>query len=250
MRQHPKCPLAGRSRHQSRARNAHIRVELNSPVARGQLFQKGLIVESTYVDPGFQSSDDRPGVHLMVFNATQKAITLQAGMPVARLELIRLSKNVDNPHGGASFIGQVEQAAAIWPWPIPLGTAAEEAQDAFRVRDIGARLIAMDRQTHALRLLIKQVDDLTVTCDFYKLFIYWATPWLIALALAALNIEKYLAGDALAIYVKFRAWIDWGTVALIGIIVPVVLTCVKADARKAVRRLIGLTKPTPLETAE
>src|SRR5271166_4097822 len=31
MRQHPKCPLAGRSRHQSRARNAHIRVELNSP---------------------------------------------------------------------------------------------------------------------------------------------------------------------------------------------------------------------------
>jgi hypothetical protein len=31
MRQHPKCPLAGRSRHQSRARNARISVELNSP---------------------------------------------------------------------------------------------------------------------------------------------------------------------------------------------------------------------------
>ena len=84
---------------------------------RGQLFQKGLIVESTYIDPGFRSSDDRPGIHLMVFNATQKAKTLQAGMPVARLELIRLSRDVASPHQGAAFIGNTEQAQENWPWP-------------------------------------------------------------------------------------------------------------------------------------
>jgi hypothetical protein len=31
MSQHPKYPLAGRARHQSRARNARFSVELNSP---------------------------------------------------------------------------------------------------------------------------------------------------------------------------------------------------------------------------
>ena len=34
MSQHPKYPLAGRARHQSRARNAHFSVQLNSPVRR------------------------------------------------------------------------------------------------------------------------------------------------------------------------------------------------------------------------
>ena len=209
-------------------------------LARGQLFQKGLIVESTYIDPGFRSSDDRPGVHLMVFNTTQKAVTLPAGMPVARLELVRLAKAVSNPHGGADAIGQAEHALDVWPWPRKLSSAAEETEDARRARDLGARLIAMDRQTHALNLLINQVNDLRGSNDLQKLLMYWCIPWLLWVVLRVANISQYLTGDALSTYKAFEVWVNGAIFGLFAIVIPIVSTSISKDARSAMRRILGL----------
>ena len=76
----------------------------------------------------------------------------------------------------------------------------------------------MDRQTNALKFLVRQVDELKQENDLYKLFMYWSFPWIIGLALSALNIENYLAGAALVFYDDFRAtglteqqlhYLDW-----------------------------------------
>jgi deoxycytidine triphosphate deaminase len=213
-------------------------------LARGQLFQKGLIVESTYIDPGFRSSEDRPGVHLMVFNTTQKAVTLPVGMPVARLELLRLAKVVSNPHGGAATIGQAEHAMAAWPWPQQLNSAAEETVDARRARDLGARLIAMDRQTHALDFLIKQVDDLKRSKDIQKLFMYWCIPWLVWLVLRVANIAQYLTGDALSTYKAVEVWVNWATFGLFALLLPTVSTIISKDARTAALRALRIKADT------
>jgi deoxycytidine triphosphate deaminase len=209
-------------------------------LARGQLFQKGLIVESTYVDPGFQSSEDRPGVHLMVFNATQRAITITSGTPVARLELFRLDKDVAHPHGGAAAIVQAEEATVEWPWPDELKSAAEETARAREARDRGARLIAMDRQVHALKPLISQVDSLKRANSGYKALAYFVVPWLIWVVLRTLNLPQYLAGDALVKYQDFEAWINAFLFSLLIVVLPASLTALNREARRA---LIDFFKP-------
>lgn len=211
-------------------------------LARGQLFQKGLIVESTYVDPGFQSSDDRPGVHLMVFNATQRAVRIDAETPVARLELFRLGKEVANPHGGAATIVPAERATAEWPWPEELKSAAEETASARDARDRGARLIAMDRQVHALRLLISQVDALKRSNNGYRALAYFIVPWLVWVVLKTLNLPQYLAGDALVRYEDFQTWINGILFSLLVIIIPASLTSINRDARRALLRFF---RPKP-----
>lgn len=209
-------------------------------LARGQLFQQGLIVESTYIDPGFKSTDDRPGVHLMVFNATQRAVTLQSGMSVARLELFRLGKDVEDPHGGANTVAQASQALEPWPWPDTLLNATAEAEDAKRVRDLGAWLIAMDRQAHAIKALIGQVDALRRSNAIYKLFLYWAVPWILWLTLSSINADDYLSGSGLELFQQaqslvggFRFWL------FTAIVAPALVAWATGDAKTAFKALRG-----------
>jgi deoxycytidine triphosphate deaminase len=207
---------------------------------RGQLFQLGLIVESTYIDPGYNSSEDRPGIHLMVFNATHRSVTLPVGTPVARLELVRLAKEVAHPHPGANNIGGAEQVADDWPWPAKLSNAEAETKGAYSARDRGARMIAMDRQTHALKFLIDQVDSLTWSKNVQKLFMYWCVPWMLWLVIKALNVQQYLSAPALKTYEAFQVWINGGLFGFLVLIIPIAITSIKKDVRDTVMVLLRL----------
>lgn len=91
--------------------------------ARGQLYEVGLIVENTYVDPGFAGS-----IHLVAFNATNQIVTIPLGSKLARLEFFKLNKKVENPHGGRGSI-QLPEASSQKVEQIDINSLAEKNDD-------------------------------------------------------------------------------------------------------------------------
>jgi deoxycytidine triphosphate deaminase len=170
-------------------------------MARGQLFQSGLIVESTYVDPGFGPVDGK-SIHLMAFNATQRQVKLPIGVPIARLEVIRLEKDVTDPHGGRSSIKTPEMSPQSWPWPVSLNDHGAEVAAARLLRDKDLRLLAMDRMTIAIEGLVKRHMSQEHWAAGFRIYTFITAPLFIWLILTALNLRNFLNAASQASYDK------------------------------------------------
>lgn len=209
-------------------------------MSRGQLFQSGLIVESTYVDPGYKPNEQNQSIHLMAFNATQRVIKLPIGVAVARLELVRISESVEKPHGGRNDIRQPEMSSVHWPWPSNLATRGKEIDAARALRDGDSRLLSMDRIALALTTLHGDVDKIEKTAAWQRIFLYIATPIILWLILRALDIGSYLNVEMNDKYTKLADSIpSFVPFLFFGVVIPGILAIIKKDFRAAFKTVSG-----------
>jgi deoxycytidine triphosphate deaminase len=201
-------------------------------LARGQLFQRGLIVESTYVDPGFKPSDDGRSVHLMAFNATNRVVKLQLGMPIARLELYQIAKPVTVPHRGRSEIKRSEVEIGDFPWPTAATLHSVEVSAAKILRDKDVRLLAMDRNTLALELLGREFQKLRSDTIILRLMIYAFGGLLAYLIFLKFSVQFEAANPEL------KPWLDSPFTCFVAFVVfPAIYAAVKKDARQSISTL-------------
>jgi len=140
---------------------------LGFTVARGLLFAEGLTPENTYVDPGFTNK-----LYTTVVNRSNRIITLQFGMPIARLFFFKLSKAVERPYtpGHMREIGQ--QVASEISWAV---STADEAKRKSSEELTGAVRVLTMAGNQVIELLEREQQE-------RKRQIQQTRLWLIAVA--------------------------------------------------------------------
>jgi dCTP deaminase len=104
---------------------------LGFTIARGLLFAEALSPENTYIDPGFPGS-----VCTTITNISDRTVTLQYEMPIARLFFYRLSEPVREPYRSGSAFGIAQQLESVHVGPLRTQEDCRRATDAQLVENI------------------------------------------------------------------------------------------------------------------
>jgi dCTP deaminase len=213
--------------------------------ARGQLFQRGLIVESTYIDPGFDAS-----VHLMIFNSSERFVKIPFGVPVARLEFMKLAEPVTNPHRGRQAIRQPETVSELPPWPELQKDRGEHLRLARAYRDKDRRTLAMDH----LHLLSQEIHTQTTkdqrafsewqekADDRYELMkvgVYCLLLAVIYLYAKSENFDIPLLGELVTKYPNLMVWLNNPITAIALLILTQSWRVFSSDFRRALSTQFG-----------
>lgn len=81
---------------------------LGFTVARGLLYTEGLAPENTYIDPGFTGP-----IYTTVTNISNRVISLEYGIPIARVFFYKLTESVENSYSSGSALGIVQQLKSV-----------------------------------------------------------------------------------------------------------------------------------------
>lgn len=213
--------------------------------ARGQLFQRGLIVESTYIDPGFDAS-----VHLMIFNSSERFVKIPFGVPIARLEFMKLAQPVKNPHQGRQAIRQPETVSELPPWPELHADRGEHLRLAKWYRDNDRRALAIDHLhllSHAMHNQTAQ-DQNEFTrwqekadnrYELTKVGIYCLLLTVIYLYAKSESFNIPLLGELIIRYPTLEWWLNNPIVALSLLVITQVWRVFSADFRRALVSQLG-----------
>ena len=194
--------------------------------ARGQLFEGGLVVESTYIDPGFSGS-----IHLSAFNMTSKTIKIPVGAKLARLEFFKLNKAVKNPHGGRNSIKHPElKAVDIKPKEVTDYDKNENSEILERISSVNTNELYDERHI-ATAAIIKssqvELKKIEVTSVVNRLLIYGII--FVIVYMNADLFETFIPNDYIE---KYREIIKSPLTFITTITLPFLALSIRSDFRK------------------
>ncbi|MCI4645318.1 MAG: hypothetical protein MRY64_11080 [Hyphomonadaceae bacterium] len=203
--------------------------------ARGQLFLKGLFVESTYIDPGYGPAPESNGdtLHLVAFNASGKVVRIPLGTAIARLQIFAFDQPVKEKHGGRLSVRPSEVESRNFPWPEKREKYFDEVGDARKLRDLDQRILVMDRHTHAFENFHEEFQKLKQSLFLHRvigLVILGAGGLLLAQSLML----KHLPGDS-----DLRPWIESPITSFVVVAVPVIASFLTRTMRQSVKTVLG-----------
>lgn len=202
--------------------------------ARGQLFESGIILESTYVDPGFDGE-----IHLMAYNSTERLVKLPLNMAIARLEFMKLSKPVKDPHGGRKAIHSPEPSLEVTPWPLSIGNRREEIQRARNFRDKVNRELSIDTLILAAEKTDRDLQAIEDRSEINRVFIISLAILCLLLYLRSSSFMTTKIRDLAADELTLGDILNHPFMALLIIaFVPIVKTIISASFRGMLKRTI------------
>ncbi|WP_267369428.1 MULTISPECIES: hypothetical protein [unclassified Pantoea] len=161
----------------------------------GQIFIAGFSAENTYVDPGFNGQ-----VSITLINNSNRTLTMDEGIPLARVEFIKLSDEPSVTHQGRSGVRSTKVKQSIDEdltstfEKVELKVLFDEIKKSIAIDAIQKKSVRTDiALSRAYMKLVSDIDSInTLIKDQDKKIKYWS--WLASLGLgtaSAFWIDKF-----------------------------------------------------------